>query len=185
MNMSAHEYARPFTQAESIDSAVTLCALHLAQAMTYALDVTTTRLWPVEKAEEKLAAARNHYKTAKARGASADRLAQLAADGFAVVDAIKAAQVRVAEGVAVRQAKAAAKAAEVLKKVRRARAMELKGLFTGEAARYVAHALAVRGLAVDAPAAMHMIAAETLKTVALLDTKPDHIFEAWMVLDPA
>jgi len=167
----------PATHIANASSPVSLCAWYLARALTEARAIKASAD-ALAKVQEHLAAARRHYCTAKARGASADVLAQLAADGVVVAAEVKAAAERVAE-------RAAVKAAEAVKKVRRARAMQLKGLYTGEAARFVAHAMAAKGLAVDAPAAMGMIAAETQKVVTLGNTSPDHILNAWMVLDPA
>lgn len=166
----------PATHVPVAASAVTLCAWYLARALTEARAIKASAT-DLAKAQEHLDRARNHYRTAKARGASADALAQLAADGAVVAAEVKAAAGRVA-------ARAEKIAADAAKKVRLARAMELKGLYTGEAARHVARALAAKGLAADAPAAMHMIAAETQKVVALGDTSPDHILAAWLILDP-
>lgn len=179
MNIAARNYGQPiygqpFTAADGIRSAITLTALHLAQASLSAGEVTDRKHAPLKRAEEKLAAARRFYALAKARGASPEQLAPLAADGATVGASVKAA----AEVVRV------SVAAVALKKLRIARAYELKGMFTREAARHVAEALLARGMFTDLPAAMLGLAAEVQKEVAIADAKPEHILAVWMRLDP-
>jgi len=166
--------SKPFTRADGIRSAVTLCALHLAYAATSAAEVTATKHFPLKRAEEKLAAARRFYALAKARGASPEQLAPLAADGAVVGAAVKAAAELVKQSVA----------AVALKKLRSARALGMKGMNMREAGRHVAEALHARGFFTDLPSAMAGLAAEVRKEIDLANAAPDHILNTWMRLDP-
>jgi len=165
--------SKPFTRADGIRSAVTLCALHLAYAATSAAEVTAKRHAPLKRAEEKLAAARRFYGLAK-RGASPEQLAPLAADGATVGASVKAAAELVRVSVA----------AVALKKLRVARAMGMKGMNTREAARHVAEALLARGMFTDLPSAMVGLAAEVSKEIDLPNAAPEHVLGVWMRLDP-
>lgn len=162
-------------------SPVSLCAWYLARTLTEARAIKASAD-ALAKAQEHLAAARRHYCKAKARGASADVLAQLAADGAVVAEAVKAAEGRVAE----RLAKIAAKAAERAWYLRAQRREVIANGTTKEAARYAARAMVERGLFADPPAALAALLTETV--AAGIDPKAttaEHILEAWMVLDPA
>lgn len=166
--------SKPFTKADGIRSAVTLCALHLAYAATSAAEVTAKRHAPLKRAEEKLAAARRFYGLAVKRGASPEQLAPLAADGAVVGASVKAAAALVRVSVA-----------EVaMKKLRSARALSLKGMNTREAARHVAEALLARGMFESLPAAMVGLAAEVSKEIDLPNAAPEHVLGVWMRLDP-
>lgn len=166
--------SKPFTKADGIRSAITLCALHLACAATSAAEVTARKHFPLKRAEEKLASARRFYALAKARGASPEQLAPLAADGATVGASVKAA----GELVRVSVAEVA------MKKLRVSRAMGMKGMNTREAARHVAEALLARGMFTDLPAAMEGLAAEVRKEIDLGNAAPEHILGVWMRLDP-
>ena len=102
---------KPWTREDDIRSSMGLCALLLARGMLYVQSVTASRVWPLAKAQEKLDAARGHYVTAKKRGATDARLAQLAADGLTLAAAIKAAEVIAAPALARNAERAKAKAA--------------------------------------------------------------------------
>lgn len=166
--------SKPFTQADGIRSAVTLCSLYLAQASLSAGEVTTKRHAPLKRAEEKLAAARRFYGLAKARGASPEQLAPLAADGATVGASVKAAAELVRVSVA----------AVALKKLRQSRALGMKGMNTREAARHVAEALLARGMFTDLPSAMVGLADEVRKEIDLPNAAPEHVLSVWMRLDP-
>jgi len=198
--MTAAEYARPFTQAEDIHSAVSLCSWYLARAINGAQAVKTGAD-DLAKAQEHLAAARRHYIDAKEKGASAQALAVLAADGHKVAAAVEAAVQRVATAKAAREARAAANAAAKaareakaaakaaakverdMVRLRMQRDYILRGT-TGQAARHVANDLAGRGLFVDPPTALAALVAEVVKTVAREAATPEHILQAWIELDP-
>jgi hypothetical protein len=179
MNMTARNYGtpiygQPFTKADGIRSAITLCTLYLAQASLSAGEVTAKKHAPLKRAEEKLAAARRFYGLAKARGASPEQLAPLAADGAVVGASVKAA----AELVRVSVAEVA------MKKLRSARALGMKGMNTREAARHVAEALLARGMFESLPSAMVGLAAEVSKEIDLPNAAPEHVLGVWMRLDP-
>lgn len=179
MNMTARNYGtpiygQPFTKADGIRSAITLTAWHLALAATSAAEVTERKHAPLKRAEEKLAMARRFYALAKARGASPEQLAPLAADGATVGASVKAAAELVRVSVA----------AVALKKLRVARAMGMKGMNTREAARHVAEALLARGFFADLPSAMVGLADEVRKEINLPNAAPEHILGVWMRLDP-
>jgi len=171
---SAPIYSQPFTVADGIRSAVTLCAWNLASAATSAAEVTERKHAPLKRAEEKLAAARRFYAMAKARGASPEQLAPLAADGATVGASVKAAAELVRVSVA----------AVALKKLRSARALGMKGMNTREAARHVAEALLARGMFTDLPSAMVGLADEVRKDIDLPNAAPEHVLAVWMRLDP-
>lgn len=127
------------------------------------------------EAQKTLEVARNHYRRAKSLNCPADVLEVAANVGNRAASAIEAAENR---------AKAARESSRELsaKKARLSRAYELKGMFTREAARYVAESLVSKGLASDIVSAVQA-------TIALLpcdplDARPEHIFEAWLTLDP-
>lgn len=167
-------YGQPFTQADSIRSAVTLTAWHLALAATAAAEVTDRKHAPLKRAQEKLAASRRFYALAKARGASTEQLAVLAADGATVAASVEAAAALVKSSVA----------AVALKKLLISRAHTLKGCNTREAARKVAEALLARGFFADLPSAMTGLAAEVSKDIDLPNAAPEHVLAVWMRLDP-
>jgi hypothetical protein len=73
--------------------------------------------------------------------------------------------------------------AKLLKQAKQARAMELKGMNTREAARLVAERLVDRALYPDLGAAMQALAASVSATTPLPDASPDHILAAWLTLD--
>lgn len=169
----------PATHVANASSPVSLCAWYLARCLTEARAIKASAT-DLAKAQEHLAAARRHYCMAKARGASADVLAQLAVDGAVVAEAVKAAEGRVAE----RMAKIAARAADRLLTLRLQRQYIL-GNTTAEAARHVARELVTKKLYAEPRAAMASILAETV--AAGIDPKattPEHILEAWLTLDP-
>lgn len=170
----------PATHIANASSPVSLCAWYLARTLTEARAIKASAD-ALAKAQEHLAAARRHYCVAKSRGASAGVLAQLAADGAVVAEAVKAAEGRVAE----RLAKIAAKAAERAWYLRAQRREIIANATTKDAARYAAKALVERGLFADPPAALLGLLAETSKVVDPKATTAEHILEAWMVLDPA
>lgn len=169
----------PATHIANASSPVSLCAWYLARALTEARAIKASAD-ALAKAQEHLAAARRHYCKAKARGASADVLAQLAADGHTVAAEVKAAEGRVSE----RAAKVAAKVERDVVRLRMQRDYILKGT-TGEAARHAASTMAGRGLYADPPTALAALVAEVCKTVAREAATPEHILQAWMVLDPS
>ena len=169
----------PATHVANASSPVTLCSWYLARCLTEARAIKASAT-DLAKAQEHLTAARRHYCMAKARGASADVLAQLAVDGAVVAEAVKAAEGRVAE----RMAKIAARAADRLLTLRLQRQYILSGT-TAQAARCVAREMVAKGLYPDPRAAMAGILAETV--AAGIDPKatiPEHILEAWLALDP-
>lgn len=179
MNIAARNYGtpiygQPFTAADGIRSAITLTAWNLALAATSAAEVTDRKHAPLKRAEEKLAAARRFYALAKARGASPEQLAPLAADGAVVGAAVKAAVELVRVSVA----------AVALKKLRMSRALGMKGMNTRECARHVAEALLARGMFTDLPAAMVGLADEVRKEIDLGNAAPEHVLGVWMRLDP-
>lgn len=170
----------PATHVPNASSPVTLCAWYLARALTEARAIKASAS-ALAKVQEHLAAARRHYCTAKTRGASADVLAQLAVDGAVVAAEVTAAAGRVAE----RAAALAAKAADRVTTLRLQRGYILSGT-TAQAARCVAKEMVFKGLYPDHRAAMAGILAETV--AAGIDPKvttPEHILNAWIVLDPA
>lgn len=170
----------PATHVPNASSPVTLCAWYLARTLTEAraIKASATNL---AKAQEHLTAARRHYCTAKGGGASADVLAQLAADGAVVAAEVAAAAGRVADRAAV----LAAKAADRAWRVRLQRQYILSGT-TAQAARCVAKEMVFKGLYPDPRAAMAGILAETVAAgIDPKSTTPEHILNAWMVLDPA
>lgn len=164
-------------------SPVSLCAWYLARALTEARAIKASAD-ALAKAQEHLAAARRHYCKAKARGASADVLAQLVADGHTVAAEVKAAEGRVSERAAQLAAKAEAKVKRDVVRLRMQRDYILKGT-TGEAARHAASTMAGRGLFADPPTALAALVSEVVKTVAREAATPEHILQAWMVLDPS
>lgn len=170
----------PATHIANASSPVSLCAWYLARALTEARAIKASAT-DLVKVKEHLAAARRHYTMAKARGASADVLAQLAADGHTVAAEVKAAEGRVSE----RAAQLAAKAAERAWRLRLQRQYILRGT-TAEAARCAAREMVAKGRYPDPRAAMAGILAETVAVgIDPKTTTPEHILEAWMILDPA
>ncbi len=129
----------------------------------------------IPDAKKKLDTAHNHYHRAKSLGCPADILAVAAAAGQ------KAAEV-IAEAEKKAEAEREASRALAYKKARLSRAYELKGLFTREAAKYVAESLVAKGLATDIVSAVNTIIG--LLPCSPLDARPDDIFEAWLILDP-
>lgn len=71
----------------------------------------------------------------------------------------------------------------LLKQARQARALELKGMNTREAARHVAERLLHRNLFSDLPAAMQGLARHVSASIPLPDASPEHILSAWLELD--
>lgn len=147
----------------------------------------------IPEAKKTLEIARNHYRRAKTLGASAAVLDTAAAAGHkaaAAITAAEGAEHRREEAESERtkaeraEAEREASRAIMLKKARISRAYDLKGMNTRECARKVAEILNDRGLYADLPTAMTALAAEVRKTIHLADAAPEHVFEAWLVLDP-
>ena len=199
MNIAAKNYkpatttldGTPLSAADSLRLTIVSFSCELAAAVVAAGEVTATRCAPIDKAQEKLQAARFYWHRAVERGATPEQLAQMAADGKAVAAAVAAAEPIAEEGrkakalrAIERAAKAAAKAAKREATLRLQRQYILSGT-TKEAARCVAKELAFKGLFADPPAALAAIAAETVAMgVELKATTPEHILAAWLRLDP-
>jgi len=198
MNIAAKNYKpaappiddAPLTDAERLTLTIKAFSCELAAAVLAAGDVTPTRCAPIDRAKDKLQAARFYWHKAVERGASPEQLARMAADGKAAAAAVAAAEPIAAQGrqakadrAIARAAKAAAKMERDMVRLRLQRDYILKGT-TGQAARHVASTLAGRGLFADAPTALAAIVAEVVKTVAREAATPEHILQAWIALDP-
>lgn len=127
------------------------------------------------EAQKTLEIARNHYRRAKSLNCPADVLEVAASVGHRAAAAITAAENR-AEATRLTSRELADKKAII------SRAYELKGMFTKECAKYVAESLVSRGLASDIVSAVKAVVA--LLPCDPLDAKPEHIFAAWLTLDP-
>lgn len=150
----------------------------------------------IPEAKKTLEIARNHYRRAKTLGASPAVLDTAAAAGHKAAASIEAAEGAArrreeaeaertkAERTKAERAEAEREASHALmfKKARLSRAYELKGMFTNECAKYVAESLISKGLASDLVSAVQAIIA--LLPCDPYDSKPEHIFEAWLTLDP-
>ena len=200
MNIAAKNYkpatttldGTPLSAADSLRLTIVSFSCELAAAVVAAGEVTATRCAPIDKAQEKLQAARFYWHRAVERGASPEQLAQMAADGKAVAAAVAAAEPIAEEGrkakalrAIERAAKAAAKAEKRLLTLKLQRQYILNNT-TKEAAHHVARELASKGLYAEPREALAAIVAE-VTAAGVLDLKattPEHILAAWLRLDP-
>jgi hypothetical protein len=144
---------------------------YCAQAIASAQEVTDRKHAPLKRAQERLAIARRFWARAVEKAAPASEIALVVEAGLAARAAIEAASKIVAEAKT--------------KKLRITRAYALKGMNTREAARKVAEILLAGGFFTDLPSAMVGLAAEVQKEVPFLgNASPDHVFNAWLRLDP-
>jgi hypothetical protein len=173
----------PLSIADQIRLRVSNISWELAAAVSAAGEVTDRKTSPIEKARKHMRVARFVWPRLVALGPDQAVLDRLAADGRAAAAAVAAAEVKVAEVLASREARAAERAAEALRKAKVARAKQMAGMGTGAAARFVAAQLVARGLVADDVAGVRALVAAVAPKPPT-DCTPEEILAVWMRLDP-
>jgi hypothetical protein len=158
------------TPRERAHAATTLACTCAAAAVERAEAVTARAHAPLKKAQEYLQRARNHWRRAVSFGASPAQVQAIVEAGKAAAEAVAKAEALVAQSTAE----------AATRKLKQARAVQLKGMNVIEAVRHVAEALIVSGHTTHRTEGVHKIAALVDPPTAT----PDLILNAWMTLDP-